>query len=188
MIWPTRWLRIAGMPTRWKTPRPFSLGPHHAVERGHLADGVRGHQHRTTAHAGVNRRPRTPRLTRGASDPADRLILRDCVAELEGKVPRDAKAVGDPSRPSAHDESATVGCLLIGSPPNVRPGNRAPNARSYQNWRGGNFPAGDDRRPPLSRCRVAFGSGEDAAKGTNTERRGGPEPPGSTRPVRWFGG
>src|SRR5206468_11480447 len=76
--------------------RPLGLGPHHAVERGQLADGVRGHQHRTTAHAGVAvGRVRRIQLV-GTADPADRLAPRDRVAELEREVPRDAEAVGDP--------------------------------------------------------------------------------------------
>ena len=76
--------------------RPLGLGPHHAVERGQLADGVRGHQHRTTPYAGVAvGRVRRVQLVR-TSDPADRLAPRDRVAELECEVPRDAEAVGDP--------------------------------------------------------------------------------------------
>ena len=76
--------------------RPLGPGPHHAVERGQLADGVRGHQHRTAPHAGVAvGRVRRVQLV-GTSDPADRLAPRDRVAELEREVPRDAEAVGDP--------------------------------------------------------------------------------------------
>src|SRR5262249_33817521 len=63
---------------------------------GQLADGVRGQEHRTTPHAGVAvGRVRRVQFVRTA-DPADRLALRDRVAELEGEVPRDTEAVGDP--------------------------------------------------------------------------------------------
>ena len=80
--------------------RPLGLGPHHAVERGQLADGVRGQEQRTAPYAGVavSRVGRVQLV--GTADPADRLAARDGVVELECEVARDAEAVGDPSRAS----------------------------------------------------------------------------------------
>src|SRR5262249_40778515 len=87
-------------------------GPHHAVERGQLADGVRGHQHRTAPHAGVAvGRVRRVELV-GTPDPADRLAPRDRVAELEREVARDAEAVGDPLACEPSDDVIRDGGLL----------------------------------------------------------------------------
>jgi hypothetical protein len=75
--------------------RPLGLGPHHAVERGQLADGVRSREQRAAAHTGVAvSRVCRVQLIR-TSDPADRIALCDRVAELESEVARDAEAVGD---------------------------------------------------------------------------------------------
>ncbi len=76
--------------------RPLSLGPHHAVERGQLADGVRGREQRAAPYAGVAvGRVRRVQLVR-AADPADRLAPHDCIVEFEGEVTRNAEAVSDP--------------------------------------------------------------------------------------------
>ena len=76
--------------------RPLGLGPHHAVERGQLADGVRGREQRAAPYAGVA----VSRVGRvqfvGTADPADRLAPHDRIVELEGEVTRNAEAVGDP--------------------------------------------------------------------------------------------
>ena len=44
--------------------RPLGLGPHHAVERGQLADGVRSRAASNSPARGRSRRPRTPRPAR----------------------------------------------------------------------------------------------------------------------------
>ncbi len=83
---------------------PLGLGPHHAVERGQLADGIGGQEHRTTPHAGIAvGRVRRVQLV-GTSNPADRLAPRDRVAELECEVTRDSEAVGDPLACEPPDE------------------------------------------------------------------------------------
>src|SRR5262249_40710356 len=114
--------------------RPLGPGPHHAVERGQLADGVRGQEHRTAAHAGVAVSPvgRVPLL--GTADPADRLAGCGRVAELEGEVPGDAEAVGDPL---AREPSDDV----------VRDG-RSLTHRMVSGWETGQW------RPPQSNART----------------------------------
>ena len=80
--------------------RPLSLGPHHAVERGQLADGVRSREQRAAPYAGVA----VSRVGRvqfvGTADPADHLALHHCIVEFEGEVTRNAKQSVIPSRAS----------------------------------------------------------------------------------------
>ena len=49
----TRWCRIVGMPTRWKTHERSALAPHDPVQGRQFADRVGRHEHRTAADAGV---------------------------------------------------------------------------------------------------------------------------------------
>src|SRR5262249_34360109 len=75
-----------------REPAPAAQGGGQ-VERGQLADGVRGQEQRTPPHSDVA----VGRVQLvGTADPADRLAPRNRVAELEREVPRDAEAVGDP--------------------------------------------------------------------------------------------
>ena len=92
--------------------RPLSLGPHHAVERGQLADGVRSREQRAAPYAGVavSRVGRVQLV--GTADPADHLALHHGIVELEGEVTRNAEAVSDPLACEPLDDVIGHGWLL----------------------------------------------------------------------------
>ena len=92
--------------------RPLSLGPHHAVERRQLADGVRGREQRAAPYSGiaVSRVGRVQFV--GTADPADRLAASDGIVDLECEVPGDAEAVGDPLAREPADDVIRYSWLL----------------------------------------------------------------------------